>query len=51
MNKDIILSKDRLWTQSFISACTSNFLLFFAFYLLLPILPLYLIEEFHTSKS
>jgi len=51
MDKDTILSKDRLWTQSFISACTSNFLLFFAFYLLLPILPLYLIEEFHTSKS
>jgi MFS family permease len=51
MDKDTILPKDRLWTQSFISACTSNFLLFFAFYLLLPILPLYLIEEFHTSKS
>jgi len=42
---------DRLWTQSFISACASNFLLYFAFYLLLPILPLYLIEDFHTSKS
>jgi len=42
---------DKLWTQSFISACISNFLLFFAFYLLLPILPLYLIEDFHTSKS
>ena len=42
---------DKLWTQSFISACTSNFLLFFAFYLLLPILPLYMMEEFHTSKS
>ena len=42
---------DKLWTQSFISACISNFLLFFAFYLLLPILPLYMMEEFHTSKS
>ena len=42
---------NRLWTQPFISACTSNFLLFFAFYLLLPILPMYLIEDFHTSKS
>ena len=51
MDKNIIISQDKLWTQSFISACTSNFLLFFAFYLLLPILPLYLIEEFHTSKS
>jgi MFS family permease len=51
MDKNISLPKDRLWTQPFISACTSNFLLYFAFYLLLPILPLYLIEEFHTSKS
>lgn len=42
--------KDKLWTSSFISACIGNFLLFFAFYLLVPILPLYLIEEFHTSK-
>jgi len=45
------IPKDKLWTQSFISACTGNFLLFFSFYLLLPILPLYLIEEFQTSKS
>ena len=51
MNKDTRIPVERLWTQSFISACFSNFLLFFAFYLLLPILPLYLIEEFHTSKS
>lgn len=51
MDKNNLNPTDKLWTQSFISACTSNFLLFFAFYLLLPILPLYLIEEFHTSKS
>lgn len=43
--------KDKLWTQSFVSACIGNFLLFFAFYLLVPIFPLYLIEKFHTSKS
>lgn len=43
--------KEKLWTQSFICACIGNFLLFFAFYLLLPILPLYLIEEFDASKS
>ncbi len=51
MDKISFRSKDKLWTQSFISACASNFLLYFAFYLLLPILPLYLIEDFHTSKS
>jgi len=43
--------KDKLWTQSFVSACIGNFLLFFAFYLLLPILPLYLIEVFGTNRS
>ena len=42
---------EKLWTSSFISACFSNFLLFFAFYLLLPVLPLYLIEEFDASKT
>ena len=47
----LISSKDKLWTQSFISACVGNFLLCFAFYLLLPILPLYLIEEFHATNS
>jgi MFS family permease len=40
-----------LWTKSFVAVCVGNFLLFFAFYLLLPILPLYLIEYFQTSHS
>lgn len=42
---------DKLWTGSFVSACIGNFLLFYAFYLLLPVFPLYLIEEFDASKS
>lgn len=42
---------DKLWTGSFISACIGNFLLFFAFYLLIPIFPLYLIDDFGASKS
>lgn len=42
---------EKLWTRSFISACIGNFLLFFAFYLLLPILPLYLIDTFSASKT
>lgn len=44
-------STDKLWTTSFISACIGNFLLFFAFYLLVPIFPLYLIDEHEASKS
>ena len=51
MNKYTYQPDDKLWTQPFISACVGNFMLFFAFYLLLPILPLYLIEQFHTTKS
>lgn len=43
--------KDKLFTKSFIFACIGNFLLFMGFYLLLPILPLYLIDTFHSSKS
>lgn len=46
----MVSTNDKLWTSSFISACIGNFLLFFAFYLLVPILPLYLIEEFNSSK-
>jgi MFS family permease len=43
--------KEKLWTRSFINACVGNFLLCFSVYLLLPILPLYLLEEFHSSKT
>ena len=43
--------RERLWTRSFTSICVANFLLNFAFYLLLPVLPLYLIEVFGASKT
>jgi MFS family permease len=46
-----MINKDKLWTSSFISASIGNFLLFFAFYLLVPVFPLYLIEEYHESKT
>lgn len=44
-------NSNSLWTRSFISACIANFLLFFAFYLLVPIFPLYLIEKYNASKT
>lgn len=43
--------KDKLWTASFINASIGNFLLFFAFYLLVPVFPLYLIEKYESTKS
>lgn len=43
--------KDKLITRSFCYILAANFLLFFAFYLILPILPFYLQEQFMTDKS
>ncbi len=43
--------KDKLFTPGYFYACSANFLLFFCFYLLMPILALYLIDTFQTSKS
>ncbi|MGE4568639.1 MAG: MFS transporter [Bacteroidales bacterium] len=40
-----------LWTKNFILACLANFLLYFAFYMLLPTLPLYLIETFQAQPG
>jgi MFS family permease len=45
------VSQDKLFTPSFFYACIGNFLLFFGFYLLLPILPVYLIDTFHASST
>lgn len=43
--------KDKLWNSSFCVVIAGNFLLFFAFYLLLPVLPMYLSEAFAASRS
>jgi MFS family permease len=45
------IPKDKLFTPSFFFACAGNFLLFFGFYLLLPVLPVYLMQEFHAGSS
>lgn len=43
--------KDRLVTSSYCLILAANFLLYFAFYLILPILPFYLTEIFHTGSA
>lgn len=43
--------KPRLWTGSFWAACSANFLMFFAFYMLLPVMPMYLGERFAADPS
>lgn len=45
------MTKDRLFTLGFCYILAANFLLFFAFYLLLPVLPFYLKEQFMAGKS
>ncbi len=41
----------KLWNSEYIKVMLANFSLFFAFYLLTPLLPLYLSEHFHASKD
>ncbi len=41
---------EKLWNSEYIKVMTSNFLLFFAFYLLTPLLPVYLNDQFHADK-
>lgn len=43
--------KDKLLTRSFICILAANFLLFFGFWLLVPVLPFYLREIFSCSES
>ncbi len=42
---------ERLWNTNYVRVMTANFALFFAFYLLTPLLPLYLSETFGATKD
>lgn len=44
-------TKERLWTRSYILICAANFLMCFAFYILVPTLPFYLAEVFGAGKT
>ena len=43
--------KERLWNKNYCKVMTANFTLFFAFYVLGPLLPVYLSEHFHATKD
>ena len=45
------MAQDRLWNKNYCRVMTANFSLFFAFYLLTPLLPLYLVERFDATKD
>ena len=42
---------DKLWNSNYLKVMTANFSLFFAFYLLAPLLPIYLTDYFNVSKD
>ncbi|MBR6979188.1 MAG: MFS transporter [Prevotella sp.] len=42
---------ETLWNRNYMKVMTANFSLFFAFYILAPLLPLYLYEQFGASKD
>ena len=44
-------SKEVLWNREYIKVMTANFTLFFAFYILTPLLPIYLSEHFGATKD
>lgn len=43
--------KEKLWNGNFVKVFAGNFLLFFAFYVIMPILPLYLRDTFDADKQ
>ncbi len=43
--------EERLWNREYMKVMAANFSLFFAFYILTPLLPLYLSENFHATKD
>ena len=45
------MEKEKLWNSNYNKVMLTNFTLFFSFYLLTPLLPLYLSETFHSSKD
>jgi MFS family permease len=42
---------EKLWNINYIRVMTANFMIYFAFYLLTPLLPLYLSEQFGATKD
>lgn len=51
MNTHQIRQRDRLLSRSYCFILAANFLLYFGFYLLMPVFPFFLVEEFGVSKG
>lgn len=48
---DEVKTKDVLWNSNYVKVIVANFSLFFAFYLLTPLLPLYLVDRWEAEKD
>ena len=46
-----MMTQDKLWNSNYCKVMAANFALFFAFYVLTPLLPLYLSEHFGATKD
>ncbi|MDE6143791.1 MAG: MFS transporter, partial [Muribaculaceae bacterium] len=44
-------TKERLWNGNYCRAMVGNFMLFFSFYILTPLLPIYLDKQFAADKD
>ena len=51
MQTEPIEKLEKLFTPNFILACIANFCMFFAFYLIMPAMPVYLLAEFKSNKA
>lgn len=45
------MTKEKLWNREYLKVMTTNFLLYFAFFLLTPLLPIYLSERFGAGND
>jgi MFS family permease len=43
--------KEKLWTKDFISITTISFFIFLAFYVVLSVLPLYMVDNLHAGTD
>ncbi len=50
-NNELTESKEKLWNANYCKAMVGNFMLFFSFYLLTPLLPIYLDAQFSADKD
>ena len=51
ISEQLVNTKPALWTRHFTTCAAANFLLFFSFYQLLPILPMFIIDKFQTDNA